>query len=68
MRVTRAATGVVYSQADDRFAVPLPSRPGRLAIALGDDVRAELAGELPRNGAHLRDVIISVAIGTRPAR
>lgn len=68
MRVKRVPAGVVYSQADDRYGVPLPSRPDRLAIALGADVRALLEGELPRSGAHLRDVIISVAIGTRAVR
>jgi hypothetical protein len=64
----RVLTGVAYNQAADRYSVPLPASPELLAVALGEDVRAKLEGETPRNGAHLRDVIVSVAIGFRATR
>jgi hypothetical protein len=63
----RPPTGVAYKQSMDQFSVPDPMDPGLVAIALGDDVRAKLEGQLPRNGAHLRDVILSVTKGFRAA-
>lgn len=63
----RVSTGVAYRQATDQFLVPDPMDPGLVAIALGADVRAKLEGQLPRNGAHLRDVIMSVTRGFRSA-
>jgi hypothetical protein len=63
----RTPTGVSYKQAMDQFWVPDPSSPGLVAIAMGEDVRAKLEGQLPRDGAHLRDVILSVTKGFRTA-
>jgi hypothetical protein len=64
----RVLTGVAYSQEHDRFSVPTPADRDVLAIALGEDVRHKLQGKLSRNGSHLRDVIVEVAIGFRAVR
>jgi hypothetical protein len=65
--MNRTPTGVAYRQSMDQFSVPDPMDSGLIAIALGEDVRAKLKGQLPRNGAHLRDVILSVTKGFRTA-
>ena len=64
----RIPTGVAYTQAQDCFTVPTPDSPNVVAVARGADVREKLEGQLPRDGKHLRDVIVSVAIGFRAAR
>jgi hypothetical protein len=59
----RVRTHVSYNSDADRFAVPV-EEPGRLisfVSAPGELVRGALVGQLPRNGAHLRDVIMAVS-------
>lgn len=68
MRRRRPLTGVAYSQDLDLYSVPSPEYPNILAVAHGTSVRGHLQGETPRNGAHLRDVIIAVAYGYRAAK
>lgn len=64
----RIPTGVAYNQAHDCFSVPVPDSPGVLALARGEAVRERLKGQLPRNGVHLRDVIVTLAYAWRAAR